>query len=100
MAFYYTYQSVPQSSSDKFLLAVDGNNYKDPQLDNGQRIRDLGTISCKWAVSIKSLSSKLRELCRREGRDEVECPSVCYEYILLPLVNKETALVYGRVEYR
>ena len=26
-------------------------------------------------------------------------PSVCCEYVLLPLVNKETALLYGRAEY-
>ena len=31
---------------------------------------------------------------------DVGFPSVCYEYILLPLVNKEAALVYGRAEYR
>ena len=26
-------------------------------------------------------------------------PSVCCEYVLLPLVNKEAALTYGRAEY-
>lgn len=27
-------------------------------------------------------------------------PSVCSECVLLPLVNKETALAHGRAEYR
>ena len=26
-------------------------------------------------------------------------PSVCYEYVLLLLINKEAALAYGRTEY-
>ena len=26
-------------------------------------------------------------------------PSVCYEYVLFPLVNKDTALTYGKAEY-
>ena len=31
--------------------------------------------------------------------DDVGFPSVWYEYVLLPLVNKESALAYGRIEY-
>ena len=31
--------------------------------------------------------------------DDVGFPFVCCEYVLLPLVNNETALVYGRAEY-
>ena len=30
---------------------------------------------------------------------DVGCPSVCCEYVLLPLVNKEADLAYGRTEY-
>ena len=30
---------------------------------------------------------------------DVGFPSVCYEYVLSPLVNKEAALAYSRVEY-
>ena len=30
---------------------------------------------------------------------DVGFPSVCGEYVLLPLVNKEVALAYGRTEY-
>ena len=30
---------------------------------------------------------------------DVGCPSVCYKYVLLPLVNKEAALAYSRAEY-
>ena len=31
--------------------------------------------------------------------DDVGFPSVCCKYVLLPLVNKESALAYGRAEY-
>ena len=31
---------------------------------------------------------------------ELGFPSVCCEYVLLPLVNNEAALAYGRTEYR
>ena len=30
---------------------------------------------------------------------EVGCPFVCCEFVLLPLVNKDSALTYGRAEY-
>ena len=30
---------------------------------------------------------------------DVGFPSVCCEYVLLPLVNKEAALAYGKAEY-
>ena len=33
------------------------------------------------------------------SRFDVGFPSVCYEFVLLPLVNKEVALVYNRAEY-
>ena len=29
---------------------------------------------------------------------DVGCPSICYEYVLLPLVNKEAALTSDRAE--
>ena len=31
--------------------------------------------------------------------NDVGCPSVCCEYVLLSLVNKEAALAYGRAEH-
>ena len=31
--------------------------------------------------------------------NNVGFPSVCYEYVLLPLVNKEAASAYSRAEY-
>jgi hypothetical protein len=34
-------------------------------------MREMGTISPKWDVSIKSLPSELRETQRREGRKSV-----------------------------
>lgn len=39
----------------------------DPQLDNVQRMRDFGALSPKWGVFFKVLSSRLRNLCGREG---------------------------------
>ena len=30
---------------------------------------------------------------------DVEFPSVCYEYVLLTLVNKEAAAAYSKAEY-
>ena len=30
---------------------------------------------------------------------DVGFPSVCYEYVLFPLVNKDIALAYGKAEY-
>ena len=35
---------------------------------------------------------------KKEKRNDVGFPSVCYGYVLLPLVNKEAALIYGRAE--
>lgn len=32
------------------LLAADGNLYWDPELDNIQRVRDVGALGCKWNV--------------------------------------------------
>lgn len=41
--------------------------YRDPQLDNMQRVRELGTLGSKWDVSNKSLSSELRQPRKRGG---------------------------------
>ena len=27
------------------------------------------------------------------------CPSVCCEHVLLPIINKDTALAYGKADY-
>ena len=35
---------------------------------------------------------------RQTQGSNVAFPSVCFEYVLLPLVNKETALAYGKAE--
>jgi hypothetical protein len=44
---------------------------RDPQPDITQRVRDLGILSPKWDVSIKSLSSGLRELCGKGSKENV-----------------------------
>ena len=49
---------------EKLLPVIDGNKYRDSQLDNMHRVRDLGVPSTEWDVSIKLLLVGLRELCR------------------------------------
>jgi hypothetical protein len=36
---------LAQPPSEKLPSAGDGNKYKDPQLDNEQKVRNLGTLS-------------------------------------------------------
>lgn len=79
---FHTHKPVPcLASSKKLPHAANGNRYREPQPDNTQRARDLGTLNPKQKVSIKSLTSELRELCRRgsgknvrarEGRGQPE----------------------------
>jgi hypothetical protein len=65
-------RSVPsQPSSEEPPPAADWNKYRDPQPDMTQRVRDLGTLSSKWDVSIKSLPLGPRGLCGRGGRRRV-----------------------------
>jgi hypothetical protein len=45
---------------------------RDPQLYNVQRLRDFGTLSYKWDVSTKPLSSRLMDVCRRGYRKTVK----------------------------
>lgn len=71
MTFYYIY-SLAQPSSEKFLSAVDGSKYIDPQADILQRVRDLKIITCKQDVSIKSLPLGLGEAYGRGGRQCVK----------------------------
>ena len=56
----------------EFLLTVDGNKYRDPQLEKDQRVKDLGTLGPKWDVSINTQPPHhcgFRELFRRKGRN-------------------------------
>ena len=53
-------QYLDQSSSEKLLTTV-GTKYKDPQADNMQRVKDLGTLRPKW------------EPCRRESGKSFLC---------------------------
>lgn len=74
MTFCCSHQSViiAQLSSEKLPPTAGEKQYRNPQPDNFQRVRDLGTFSPKWVVSIKSLPSWLRELCGRGGEREEE----------------------------
>lgn len=51
-------QCLAQPLSEKFSPEADGTHK--------QRVRDLGTLSLKWDVSIKFSHSGLREICARE----------------------------------
>ena len=69
MTFCYNYISVPWSAIIRVASpAVDGNKYRDPVPNNVQKVRDLGTVSPKWDVSIKPLLTRLKEICRRRNR--------------------------------
>jgi hypothetical protein len=49
----------------KLLPAADGNEYADTHPKIPYRVRNTATLRPKWYVSIKSLSSVLREHCER-----------------------------------
>ena len=51
-----SYQCLAQPSSERLPPAADGSRYRDPQLDNVQRVRDLGTVGPTWAA-LSSLNS-------------------------------------------
>lgn len=54
---------LAQSVSEKLLQ--NEYKYKDPHVDNVQRVRDFGTISSKWSILFKTLLSGLRKLGRK-----------------------------------
>lgn len=64
-------QCLVQQSSKKLPSALDGNKFRDRQPDIRQEVRDLRTLSHKWDVPNKSLSSELRELPRKEDKRSV-----------------------------
>lgn len=60
-----------QPSSEMLPPAVDRNKYTDPLPDTIHRVRNLGTRSPIWTISIRSLPLGLREPHRRGGRKNV-----------------------------
>ena len=62
---------------ETFSFAVDGSKYKDSQLENVHRVRDLEKLSSTWDISTKHQLSGLRELClggdraRKDRRHQV-----------------------------
>lgn len=46
-----------------------------------------------------SMSLKSADIARLETGCGVDCPSICCEYVFLPLLNKEPALAYDSIEY-
>ena len=64
----YTHRPVPCSAILREASSCSRQEqYRDPQPDNVQSVRDLGTSSPKPNVSIKSLPSRLKELWGRGG---------------------------------
>lgn len=48
-------------------VAVNGNYYRDPQLDGVQRVRILEALSLKYDIFIKSFSLQYNDLCKKGG---------------------------------
>lgn len=62
---------LSQLSSEKRLLAVDGDLTLRPTTQQCAVKERCGTLSCKWDVGIKSLLSKLKDLRTRGVRKTV-----------------------------
>ena len=60
----YRYECISQPSSEKLLLAVDGDEHGDPHLGEVRRTRDW-TAQMSEKGHLHSLSPRLRELHRR-----------------------------------
>lgn len=61
-------QCLNQPSSEKLPSAVDGNSYRDPQLDSVERERDFGISSPKWDVFITFLPQRSADCVEDEAR--------------------------------
>lgn len=56
----------------EFHIDAQRTKYSDPHLVDIQRVRDIATLIPKWDISLKSILSELRELCRRGGGNKSE----------------------------
>jgi hypothetical protein len=63
----YLGQYLSQPSSQKLPPEAYVYQHRDPESDIMQRVRDLGTLSPKLNLTIKSIPSKVRESCSRGG---------------------------------
>ena len=61
-------QGITQPSLEKFLIAVDGKQHRDPQLENAHTERDFGALSPKQYVFFRNPPFKAQGLCGSEGR--------------------------------
>lgn len=59
---------IIQPMTRKLILAVDDNLQKVPQLNTGQKLTDVGALSYKWDVFIKSFPSRFMDLSRRSEK--------------------------------
>jgi hypothetical protein len=68
MIFCYTHRKCIILPSRRPPSPANGNKYRDLQPDVMERkTQDLGTHSFKWAISIKSLASEVREPMKEEA---------------------------------
>lgn len=68
MTFCYMHNcSIAQTLSEKLPSEANTETHSQPLC----RVRDFGTVSQKYDVSIKSFPSEIREPCRRGGRKNV-----------------------------
>lgn len=74
MAFSNTHRSVfSQPSLEKLLPAVNRNKHRGPPLGKMQIVRDLGTLSPKWVIFIKTLptgSGTLLKMRQKDGKGQ------------------------------
>lgn len=67
---YYSYIPLTYSSIIKETFSYSRwKKYKDTQSNNAQQMHVFQTFFSKWDISINSLYSELRELCRRVRGD-------------------------------
>ena len=62
------YPQVSELLSFENILQVEGNLHRDWQLVNKEQKRYLRVFSTKWDIYIASVSSRFRDVCRREER--------------------------------
>lgn len=82
-----------QPSSEKLLLAVDGNWHGDPEIDNAQRVKDFGALSPIWETFHRTLPLKAQGLCGRQRRKTVRARNSDWLQVIVSVIN--TVLFYA-----
>lgn len=81
MTHCYTFRPVyiTQPSSGKLLVAGEGSQHRDPQLDSPQRLRNIGRLNPKGVVFMILLYSGFRNLCRKGDEDIARVSGGCLQ---------------------